>query len=328
MRSVFRSGLFRGRVCLVTGGGTGIGRAVAAELAGLGATVVIGARNLERLEATAADLNAATAAAAAAGDVGKVECVALNIRDEANVQSAIGAIIAKHGRIDCLVNNGGGQFASPAKDIRLKGWKAVIDTNLTGTWCMCQNLYNLTPPEKRAGISIVNVIADYFNGFPGIEHTGAARAAVDNLTRTLAREWGADGIRVNSVAPGVIMSSGVNNYPEPVRPHFLASGSSVPAGRPGTESECSAAVVFLLSDAASYVTGATLRVDGGGSLGKKDFVSAEFLHTLSGEQPPPKAPHAPFHLSPTLRKEYDDRMALFKGGSAGEEGDKPPRSKL
>lgn len=223
----------------------------------------------------------------------------LNIRDEENVNSVARDIVREYGRIDCLVNNGGGQFASPAASIKPKGWRAVIDTNLNGTWFVCHAVFTANPTPKN--FAIVNIIADYFNGFPGMAHTGAARAGVDNLTRTLAREWGPEGVRVNSVAPGIILSSGIDNYPEEYRPQFFESGDSVPLSRCGTESEVASAAVFLLSPAAQYVTGATLRVDGGSSLSKQDFMPVAKLdrHAV-----------APFHLNPLLKKEFDDRYNL------------------
>jgi len=319
--SVFRAGLFKGKVCLVTGGGTGIGKAIATELVGLGAQVIIAARNADRLKAATTQLDAVAERAGAP----KVECVRLNIRDEAGVNDAFARLVSTHGRVDCLVNNGGGQFASPAAAIKPKGWRAVVDTNLNGTWLMCQAMYNNTPPLKRPGLCIVNVTADFFNGFPGMAHTGAARAAVDNLTKTLAREWGPEGLRVNSVAPGIIMSSGVNNYPEEYRGQFFRSGESVPSGRPGTESELASACVFLLSPAATYVNGATLRVDGGGSLAKEDFMTGRVLaqfRDMDGVDAAERraavaAGTKPFHVTDTLAKEFDDRMALDPESAAG-----------
>ncbi len=255
--SIFRAGLFSGQVALVTGGGTGIGRCIAHELAALGATVVIAARRVEPLQQTVAEILA---------DGGVADWLALNIRDEDQVDLAVQEVIARHGRLDLLVNNAGGQFVCEAESIRPKGWRAVIDTNLNGTFWVTQAAFRHWMGEH--GGAIVSIVADVWNGFPGISHTGAARAAVINLTQSLGVEWASRGIRVNSVAPGGILSSGLGNYPEEVQAVAMQAMKEVPAARLGTESEVSAAVTFLLSPAAAYVTGATLRVDGGGSLSK------------------------------------------------------------
>ena len=257
-QSAFRDDLFAGQVALVTGGGTGIGRCIAHELARLGATVVIAGRRKDVLDGVVAEI-------AAAGGVAHAR--ELNIRDEVSVDTTIAAIAAEFGRIDLLVNNAGGQFAAPAALIKPKGWKAVIETNLNGTWFVTQAVFQ--HGMRKHGGSIVSIVADMWNGFPGMAHTGAARAAVVNLTQTLAIEWAAAGVRLNCVAPGFILSSGLHNYPPEVVKVARVVFAQNPASRPGTESEVSAATCFLLSPAASYITGTTLRVDGGGSLQKE-----------------------------------------------------------
>jgi NAD(P)-dependent dehydrogenase (short-subunit alcohol dehydrogenase family) len=143
-----------------------------------------------------------------------------------------------------------------------KGWDAVIETNLTGTFQMSQAVVEKAMAGKKSG-AIVNIIAQMWNGFPMMAHTGASRAGVDNLTKTLAFEWAQLGVRVNAVAPGVILSSGVDNYAPEFKQAFLGSVNYIPAGRLGTPREVAAAVVFLLSPAAGFITGTTLRVDGG-----------------------------------------------------------------
>lgn len=253
--TIFRPGLFAGRVALVTGGGTGIGFAIARELGALGARVYLGARKLERLESAAGRLREEGVAATA---------IALNVRDEEQVRSVIERITAESGGLDLLVNNAGGQFPSPAGQIRKKGWDAVLETNLTGTFLCCREAF-ASSMEARGG-AIVNIIADMWRGFPGMAHTGAARAGVDNLTKSLAVEWAHRGVRVNAVAPGIILSSGIDNYDPTFQQVFLDMKDNIPARRLGTEEEVSAAVLFLLSPAAAFITGATLRVDGGGSL--------------------------------------------------------------
>ncbi len=253
--SIFRDGLFEGRVALITGGGTGIGKAIALELGRLGCSVVIAARNAERLEAAAEELRGRG-----------IACVAVpcNIRDEDQVKATVAAAVAEFGRLDFLVNNAGGQFPSPAAHIRTKGWNAVLETNLTGTFLMSREAHIAWMGEN--GGAIVNIIADMHRGFPGMAHTGAARAGVDNLTKSLAVEWAHCGIRVNAVAPGIIFGSGYGNYDPFFQKVFLAMADNIPAQRLGTEEEVASTAVFLLSPAASYISGDTLRVDGAGSL--------------------------------------------------------------
>ena len=286
-QSIFRHGLFDGQVMVVTGGGTGIGRCIAHELAALGAHVVLAARRLEPLETVASEI--AEAGGAASTQV-------MNIRHEAEVDEAIKAIVETHGRIDGLVNNAGGQFASPAAMIRPKGWRAVIDTNLNGTWFVTQAVFNRW--MKRNGGSVVNIVAEMWNGFPGMAHTGAARAGVVNLTKTLSIEWGQFGVRVNAVAPGTILSSGLNNYPAPIQKAAATIARKHPTARFGTESEVSAAVAFLLTPAASFMTGETMCVDGGASLAKETLVPL-VPHDKS-------APFNAFHLAAEIPDVFTD----------------------
>ncbi|MCO4763063.1 MAG: SDR family oxidoreductase [Myxococcales bacterium] len=256
-QSVFRADLFAGKVALVTGGGTGIGRCIAHELAFLGAHVVVAGRRPDPLEQTVAEIAQSGGAASA---------IVLDIRDQEAVLSQVTQIVADHGSLDLLVNNAGGQFMSGAEDIRPKGWRAVIDTNLNGTFWVTQAAFHAWMGDN--GGSIVNIIADMRNGFPGMSHTGAARAAVDNLTKTLAVEWACHGIRINAIAPGVILSSGMKTYPKSVLEMIIPMMKRTPSARLGTEAEVSAAAVYFLSPAAAFTTGATLRLDGGSSLAK------------------------------------------------------------
>ena len=259
--SIFRQDLFDGQVGIITGGGSGIGRCIAHELASLGATVVLASRTEEKLSTVAGEIQE---------DGGKAEGTVCNIREEEQVKSLFAETLRRHGKIDFVVNNGGGQFMSPIENISLKGWKAVLDTNLTGTFLMCREAMQSYMSDH--GGAIVNVVADMWNGMPMMGHSGAARSGVVNLTMTTAVEWAQYKIRVNAVAPGIIKSSGFKNYPEPVQEALkLLPGDVIPLRRFGTESEVSAAVVFLLSPAAAFITGATLRIDGACSLYRRFF---------------------------------------------------------
>jgi citronellol/citronellal dehydrogenase len=264
--SIFRDGLFNEQVIIVSGGGTGIGRCIAHELASLGATVVVCSRKLPNVERVRDEILAAG---------GKALALPCDIRSAEQVETLMTTVVEHYGRIDGLVNNGGGQFISPAEDIRLKGWNAVIETNLTGTFLMCKHA--MLRSMRDHGGAIVNILMDLWSGFPGMAHSSAARAGVENLTKTLAVEWAPYHIRVNSVAPGIIQSSGLSNY-DPAILKDIAS--YIPARRLGSESEVAAAVTFLLSPAASYITGETIRVDGASSLWRTNYDIAEHTPTL------------------------------------------------
>ncbi|WP_332741819.1 SDR family oxidoreductase [Hydrogenophaga sp.] len=250
-RSAFAPGLLHGRVILVTGGGSGIGRCTAHELASLGAHVVLIGRNLEKLQDTAGEIVA---------DGGRASFHACDIRQEDVVRTVVTAIVGAHGRIDGLVNNAGGQYITPLENISAKGWQAVIDTNLTGGFLMARECY--VQSMQAQGGSIVNIVADMWGSMPGMGHSGAARAGMVNFTETAALEWARSGVRVNAVAPGYIASSGMDHYPPEAGPMLREMRATVPAGRFGNEAETSAAIVFLLSPAASFISGSVLRVDG------------------------------------------------------------------
>ena len=251
-QSVFAANLFAGQVIMVTGGGSGIGRALAHELASLGAEVVILGRTLEKLETVAAEIRE---------DGGKATPIACDIRDEPSVIAAIGAVIAQFGKIDGLVNNAGGQYRVPMNTISTKGFEAVVRNNLTGGFIFMREVYNRWMAQN--GGAIVNMIADIWNGWPDFAHSGAARGGMLTLTETAACEWAAAGVRVNSVAPGGIASSGFDTYPPEIQHKIFEYAQRVPVQRFGTEAEVAAAIVFLLSPAAAYITGSCIRVDGG-----------------------------------------------------------------
>lgn len=254
-RSVFTPGLFTGKVIIVTGGGSGIGRCTAHELAALGAHVVLVGRNLEKLQTTAAEIAADSREAG-----GTVSLHTCDIRQEDAVKQTIAAIVTAQGRIDGLVNNAGGQYMTPLEAISAKGWDAVVHTNLTGGFLMARECY-LQAMRERGG-AIVNIVADMWGSMPGMGHSGAARAGMVSFTETAALEWAKAGVRVNAVAPGYIASSGMDHYPPEASDRLRQMGATVPLGRFGNEAETSAAIVFLLSPAASFISGSVLRVDG------------------------------------------------------------------
>ena len=248
--SIFRPGLFGGQVAIVTGGGSGLGRCAAHELASLGASIALVGRKMEKLNQT---LNEITQTG------GQARCYACDIREEETVKSTVAAILADFGRIDALVNNAGGQFAAPLESISAKGWDAVVRTNLTGGFLMARECYTQWM-KKTGGGAIVNIIADMWQGMPTMGHSGAARAGMLNFTETAAFEWAP--VRVNAVAPGWIASSGLDNYPPEMKEHIRSLPKHVPLGRLGTESEVSAAICYLLSPAAAFISGSCIRVDG------------------------------------------------------------------
>lgn len=256
-QSQFRPDAFAGKVIIVTGGGSGIGRCTAHELAALGAQVVITGRKQEKLDHVAAEITE---------DGGKVKTLVCDIRSEEAVKAAIASVIAEFGKIDGLVNNAGGQFPAPLNMISANGFEAVVRNNLQGTFLMMREAYNQWMQEH--GGSIVNMTADMWGGMPSMGHSGAARAGVDNLTKTAAVEWAKSGVRVNAVAPGWIMSSGMDTYQGDFAKTVIPMlASKAPLKRMGTESEVSSVICFLLSQGAAYVTGVTIRIDGAGSLG-------------------------------------------------------------
>ena len=252
--SVFRPGLFAGQVAVVTGGGSGLGRCTAHELAALGAKIALIGRKIEKLTVVRDEI------ARAEGEARSYVC---DIREEDAVKRTISKILADFGRIDALVNNAGGQFAAPLESISAKGWDAVVRTNLTGGFLMARECYTQWMKQAagrgNAG-AVVNIIADMWQGMPTMGHSGAARAGMLNFTGTAAFEWAP--VRVNAVAPGWIASSGLDNYPPEMAAHIKSLPGQVPLGRLGTESEVSAAICFLLSPAAAFISGSCLRVDG------------------------------------------------------------------
>ena len=250
--SIFIKGMMAGKVMVVTGGGSGIGRCTAHELSALGAHVVLIGRNAEKLQAVLEEITQ---------DGGSASLHVCDIRQEEAVRQTIAAIVAARGHIDGLVNNAGGQYVTPLEAISAKGWEAVVNTNLTGGFLMARECY-LQSMQAHGG-AIVNIVADMWGSMPGMGHSGAARAGMVSFTETAAVEWAHSGVRSNAVAPGYVASSGMDHYPPEVGKMLISKFKHVPLGRFATEAEIAAGIVFLLSPAASFINGITLRIDAG-----------------------------------------------------------------
>jgi len=253
MPLTFRDGLFAGEVALVSGGGRGLGKAIAWQLARLGAKIAICGRDGARLEAVADKLRAAGA---------EVLAHPMSIRDPDAVTRLIDAVWNKFGALDLLVNNAGGQFPQSAIDFSVKGWNAVVDTNLNGTWYMMQAAARRWREAGRPG-RIVNIVAVVWRGMPGVAHTCAARAGVIYLSKTLAIEWAPLGIRVNCVAPGIIGTEGMQVYPAEAR--RALPGTNL-MKRFGDVRDVADAVCDLAGPSGAFITGEVLVVDGGNQI--------------------------------------------------------------
>ena len=251
-QSVFRENLFESKTFIVTGGGSGIGRCTAHELSALGAHVALVGRTVEKLQTVQQEIT---------DDGGAASIYACDFREESQVIATIDAVLSLRGAIDGLVNNAGGQYRTPMKTISTKGFEAVVRSNLTGGFIFMREVYNRWM-EKNGG-AIVNIIADIWHGWPDFAHSAASRGGMLTLTETASCEWGASNVRVNTVAPGGIVSSGFDTYLPEAQKKILDFPATVPLQRFGTESEVSAAIVYLLSPAAASITGSCIRVDGG-----------------------------------------------------------------
>jgi citronellol/citronellal dehydrogenase len=251
--SIYKAGLFGDQVIVVTGGGSGIGRCTAHELASLGAHVAIVGRSEVKLDRVRGEIES---------DGGSISTHIADIRDEDAVIAAVEQVLAEHGRIDGLVNNAGGQYRAPLKTISTKGFEAVVRSNLTGGFIVMREVYNRWMIDN--GGAIVNMIADIWHGWPHFSHSAAARGGMFTLSECAATEWAESGVRVNTVAPGSIASQGLDTY-EAKDTAFIQNELTpgIPLQRFGTEAEVSAAIVYLLSPAASYITGSCIRIDGG-----------------------------------------------------------------
>jgi NAD(P)-dependent dehydrogenase (short-subunit alcohol dehydrogenase family) len=245
---LFQPGLLDGQVAIVSGGGSGLGRASALELAALGATVVVCGRREEPLDETAAQ-----------ADGGRVEGRVCDIREEDQVEALVDAVLERHGQIDLLVNNAGGQYMTPAEDITPKGFRTVMRLNVEGTWLMTHAVAAKAMMDGRGG-KIVNVTLSPHHGLPGMAHSSAARAAVENLTRVLSIEWARFGIRLTALAAGHFATETLmTKYPQQV---VEGVAGTVPLGRLGTEEEFAWLVAYIASPAGDYLSGAILTLDG------------------------------------------------------------------
>lgn len=248
--TVYAPGLFQDQAVVVTGAGGGLGLAIAALFARLGARLAICGRNPEKLESAAEFLRSFG---------GEVMAREMTIRDPEQVAAFVDAVHERFGGLNVLVNNAGGQFPQPALDFSIKGWNAVIDTNLNGTWWMMQAVAKNWVETGTQG-NIVSIVADVWRGMPGIAHTAAARAGVIFLSKSVAVEWAPYGVRVNCVAPGCCESTGFGNYPAEGAATFKESN---PMRRAGDEWDVAEGVVYMAAPSGKFITGEVLNIDGG-----------------------------------------------------------------
>lgn len=247
---IFAPDLLAGRVCVVSGAGSGLGRATALELARLGATVIGCGRRPEPLAETVAAIDRLG---------GRAEAEAMDIRDEQAVEALFDGVLERHGRVDLLVNNAGGQFLSPAEAISPKGFRTVIELNVTGTWLMTHAAATKAFIPQGEG-KVISVTLSPHNGMPGMVHSGAARAAVENMIRTLSIEWARFGIRLVAIAAGQFDTETLRTkYPKEV---VAAVPATVPVGRLGTEEEMAWLVAYLASPAGDFYSGTVITIDG------------------------------------------------------------------
>ncbi|MFN2617802.1 MAG: SDR family oxidoreductase [Thermoleophilaceae bacterium] len=246
---IFAPGLLDGQVAIVSGGGSGLGRATALELAACGATVVVCGRRTEPLKETAAT-----------SEKGRVEALPCDIREESQVAGLVDGVLERHGRVDLLVNNAGGQYLTPAEDISPKGFRTVVRLNVEGTWLMSHAVATRAMIAGGRGGKIVNVTLSPHHGMPGMAHSSAARAAVENLTRVLSIEWARFGIKLTALAAGAFDTEVVRTkYPKAVAE---GAAGSVPLGRMGRPEEIAWMVAYLASPAGDYHSGSIITIDG------------------------------------------------------------------
>jgi len=254
---MFGKDLYKDKVVFVTGGRSGIGYAIAKLMLQMGAKVMISSRKEELLAKAAAELS----------EFGECAYMPCDIRETDQIQAVAAQIKEQFGRLDILVNNAGGQFPTLARTLNDKGWSAVINNNLNGTFYVTREMGNAFFIPQKSGSIVI--------------HTGAARAGVENITKTLALEWSQYNIRVNAIAPGTIESSGLKTYPKPVQDMFVDGMKEVPMQRYGTVEEVANAVGFMAGPLASYISGVTLYVDGAGHLNGDKFMFTRVIETLA-----------------------------------------------
>lgn len=252
MSSIFRDDLLKDQLIVVSGGGSGIGRQTAVELSSLGADVVICGREIEPLRETV-DL------CVAEGATGSCSAMVCDIREADQVEALVDATLETHGRIDTLVNNAGGQFLAPAESITEKGFDTVIRLNVHGTWLMTHTVATKWMIENGGG-KVISVTLSPHNGMPGMVHSGAARAGVENMMRTLAIEWARFGIKLNALAIGQIATETLmTKYPKAAVDMLEYS---VPVQRLGRPEEVAWQVAYLASPAGDFYSGSVLTMDG------------------------------------------------------------------
>ena len=247
---IFAPGLLDGAICLVSGAGSGLGRETSLELARLGATVIGCGRRIEPLEETRELVESIG---------GKAEAVAADIRDEEAVGELMDGLLERHGRLDLLVNNAGGQFLAPAETISAKGFRTVIELNVQGTWNMTQAAATKAFIPQEGG-KVISVTLSPHQGMPGMVHSGAARAAVENMMRTLSVEWSRFGIRLCAIAPGQFDTEVFRTKYPPIVVESVPK--TIPLGRLGRPEEMAWLVAYLASPAGDFFSGAVLTLDG------------------------------------------------------------------
>ena len=262
MPSIYRSGLLDGHVAIVTGGGSGIGLSMARLFGELGASVAICGRNPDKIERAKTELERANV---------KLVAEVCDIRDVDQIARFVDRTRDALGPATILVNNAGGQFPTAAENLSPRGWEAEIRNNMNGTFFVTHAVATKHMIPRKKG-RILNIIANVARGFPGMVHTGAARAGVENMTKTLAVEWAQHNIQVNAIAPGIIRTTGTDQYP----PELVEmSRQRTPAKRLGSPEEVADLAAYMVSDAASYVTGETWYIDGGAHLWGDTWVIPE-----------------------------------------------------